>query len=390
MVRMACRERIDAGKEVSRFMSMIDKSHQGRDEVLKERDLLRQQLADAERTYQLRYDSLRAKFEKLAQQLLERTEELEQKNKALTTQIAERERIESALKESEDRYQRMVSAITAYVYTVEIRDGQPLETTHSMGCLAVTRYTPEDYIADPYLWYTMIHGDDRQLVARQIGKLLSGQDVSPIEHRLVRRDGKVIWVRNTMVSFRGATGRIIRYDGLIEDITKQKAIEDKLRASSTLDDLTGLHNRRGFLDFAQQQFWTAERLNKPLLLFFADLDGLKLINDSFGHAEGDAALILIAKILRSSFRESDIIGRMGGDEFAALALENDPTSADRIIRRIQNKIEEANLQKTQQYILSLSIGVARCDHEDGATLEDLLAQADARMYDEKQRKRDVP
>lgn len=367
---------------------MIDKSHQSIDDALKECEALRQQLADAERAYQLRYDTLRAKFEKLAQQLLERGEELEQKNKAMLTQIAERERMEHALKESEERYLRMVSAITAYVYTVEVRDGQTVETTHSMGCLTVTGYRPEDYITDPFLWYTMIHADDRQLVARHIGKLLSGQNVPPIEHRLIRRDGNVIWVRNTMASFRGDSGQIVRYDGLVEDITKQKIIEDKLRASSTMDDLTGLHNRRGFLDLAQQQYWTAARLNKPLLFFFADLDGLKAINDTFGHAEGDATLIQTAKILKASFRESDILGRMGGDEFAALALENDPSSADRIIRRIQKNIDEVNLRKNKQYQLSLSIGVARCDHADGASLEDLLAQADARMYDEKQRKKE--
>lgn len=368
---------------------MIDKSYHSIDEALKDCEALRQQLADAERAYQLRYDTLRTKFEKLAQQLLERTEELEQKNKALTTQIAERERVEHALKESDERYRRMVSAITAYVYTVVIRDGQAVGTTHSMGCLAVTGYAPEAYIADPFLWYTMIHPDDRQLVARQIGKILSGQDVPPIEHRLVRRDGKIIWVRNTMASYRDESGRIIRYDGLMEDITKQKNIEDRLRASSTMDDLTGLHNRRGFLDLAQQQYWTAARLNKPLLFFFADLDGLKIINDTFGHAEGDATLIQTARILKASFRESDILGRMGGDEFAALALENDPASADRIIRRIQMNIDEVNLRKNKQYQLSLSIGVARCDHADGATLEDLLAQADTRMYDEKQRKKEA-
>jgi diguanylate cyclase (GGDEF)-like protein/PAS domain S-box-containing protein len=370
-------------------MTMMDKSCQSIDEVLKECDRLRQELADAERAYQMRYDALRAKFEKLAPQLLERTEELEQKNQALTRHIAERERIENALKESEERYQRLVSAITAYVYTVEIRDGQAIETTHSMGCFTVTGYTPEDYIADPFLWYTMIHPEDRPVVAKHIGRLLSGQDFLPFEHRLVRRDAKIIWVRNTMVSYRDAAGRIIRYDGLIEDITKHKAIEEKLRASSTIDDLTGLHNRRGFLDLAQQQFWTAERLNKPLLLFFADLDGLKLINDNFGHSEGDAALIQTAKILKASFRESDIIGRMGGDEFAALALEKDPSSAERIVRRIQKNIDEANLRRPQQYLLSVSIGVARCDDENGTTLEDLLVKADARMYDQKQRKKEA-
>ena len=136
--------------------------------------------------------------------------------------------------------------MTAYTYSVEVRDGQA-ETTHSMGCFPLTGYMPDDYNSNPYLWHDMIHDDDRQLVNKTIKRLLSGQDVPPVEHRLIRRDGKVVWVRNTMVAHRNETGQVISYDGLIEDIAKRKNIEEKLKAASIVDELTGLHNRRGFL-----------------------------------------------------------------------------------------------------------------------------------------------
>jgi diguanylate cyclase (GGDEF)-like protein/PAS domain S-box-containing protein len=358
-------------------------------EEAQEIERLRQKLADAEHTRLKELEALRTSFGQLQQQFSERTAEFEQKNEALITEIAERKRIENALKESEERLRRMVNAVTAYTYSVEVRDGQAVETTHSMGCFPVTGYMPDDYKASPYLWHDMIHEDDRQMVKKAIKKLLSGQDVPSIEHRLIRRDGKVVWVRNTMVPHRDETGQVIRYDGLIEDIAKRKNIEEDLRAASIIDDLTGLHNRRGFLALAQQQLKIATRLKRPLLFFFIDLDGMKWINDNCGHAEGDVALMRTATVLKASFRESDIIGRMGGDEFAVLAFEseNEEGSAERLNLRIQSNIDAENLRQPSKYTLSLSIGTAQYDPACSATVEDLLAKADALMYDQKQKRK---
>ena len=185
------------------------------------------------------------------------------------------------------------------------------------------------------------------------------------------------------------TGQVFRYDGLIEDIAKRKNIEEELRAASIMDDLTGLHNRRGFLALSQQQLKIATRLKRALLFFFIDLDDMKLINDNFGHAEGDMALIRIAKVLKSSFRESDIIGRMGGDEFAVCAFEseNDEGSAERINSRIQGNVDTENLNQHSKYTLSLSIRHSRYDPTCSATVEDLIAKADALMYDQKQKRK---
>jgi diguanylate cyclase (GGDEF)-like protein/PAS domain S-box-containing protein len=366
---------------------MDDTSHSN--EEVKEIERLRQQLADAERTRLNELAVLRSSLEKLEHQFIERTEEFDQKNEALLAEIAERKRIENALKESEERLRGMVNAVTAYTYSVEVRDGQAVETTHSMGCFPVTGYMPDDYKASPYLWHDMIYEDDRLIVKKAIKKILSGQDVPSIEHRLSRRDGKVVWVRNTMVPHRDEAGQVIRYDGLIEDIAKRKNIEEELRAASIVDDLTGLHNRRGFLALAQQQLKIATRLKRPLLLFFIDLDGMKWINDNCGHAEGDVALIRTAKVLKASFRESDVIGRMGGDEFAVLAFEseNDEGSAERISGRIQSNVDAENFRQPSKYSLSLSIGISRYDTACRATVEDLLAKADALMYDQKQKRK---
>jgi len=143
--------------------------------------------------------------------------------------ITLRKKAEVALKESEERYKRMVSAVTTYTYSVGVREGVAVSTQHSVGCIPVTGYNPEDYEADPYLWYSMIHPDDRTMVENSTKEILAGHEVSPIEHRIIRRDGKVVWVRNTMVPFYDVNGRLTRYDGMIENITERKLAEEKIQ-----------------------------------------------------------------------------------------------------------------------------------------------------------------
>ena len=117
--------------------------------------------------------------------------------------------------------------MTTYRYTVWLKDGVPHTTEHSLGCVKATGYTPEEYQADPYLWISMVHAEDRQRVAQYAADVHAGRDVSPLEHRIVDRDGAVHWVRNTIVPHRD-NGRLVRYDGLVEDITERKLAQQAL------------------------------------------------------------------------------------------------------------------------------------------------------------------
>jgi PAS domain S-box-containing protein len=98
-----------------------------------------------------------------------------------------------------------------------------------MGCVPVTGYNPEDYKADPYLWHSMIHPDDWMMVENSLKEILAGHGVTPIEHRIIRRDGKVVWIRNTMAPYYDGDGHLIRYDGLIEDISERKRAEEEIQ-----------------------------------------------------------------------------------------------------------------------------------------------------------------
>ncbi len=344
------------------------------------------QKPDSEGTWEREYQKLQAQYAALEKLFHERSAELEAINVALTAEIAEKTRIEKELKNNQDRYRRMVNAITTYTYTVLLEDGHAVSTTHSIGCLAITGYHPSDYDRDPFLWHSMIHPDDRWLVEQQLQNMIAGNDVAPLEHRIFRRDGALEWVRNTIIAHRDELGRIIRYDGLVEDITARKNMEASLREASLTDELTGLYNRRGFFLLAEHLSGTAARLNRSLLLFFIDLDRMKWINDTLGHAEGDSALIRTGQALKDTFRDSDIVARIGGDEFAVLAIENLEFNDAQILERIDCAITAANMQQASAAPLSLSIGIARSDAGSFIPLEDLLALADSAMYEQKRKK----
>lgn len=149
---------------------------------------------------------------------------------------------------------------------------------------------------------------------------------------------------------------------------------------SLIDELTGLRNRRGFVVLAEQQLKLAQRTKKGLLLFCMDLDGLKVINDSFGHRDGDRALTQTAKILKDTFRHSDVLARMGGDEFAVLAIEAGSGNQKMLSTRLDQKLKESNDNQDLPFRLSLSVGSAYFDPSEPCSLEELILVADRTMY----------
>ena len=149
--------------------------------------------------------------------------------------FTEHKKMERELADSEERFRSMVNAITSYTYSVEVKEDNTISTTHSAGCLTVTGYSPQDYKADPFLWYTMIFPEDREKIEAYIKQLFSGKQVSAFEHRLIHRDGNVVWVRNTTVPYFSADGRLNRYDSVIENITEKKRLEEMLLHSQKMD-----------------------------------------------------------------------------------------------------------------------------------------------------------
>ncbi len=268
---------------------------------------------------------------------------------------------------------------------------------------AIIGTTPSGVITDWNVGAECVYGfDDDQVVGRPLADLLTdssrkefedvlqkvaaGQSAPHHEVHCCTRDGRVLHVSMTLSPMVDDAGSVEGISVIARDITEQVRLRRELRVLSLVDALTDLHNRRGFFHLASQQLKVASRTGQPMLLLFIDIDGLKTINDGLGHNEGDQALKDAAEVLRGAFRESDITARIGGDEFAVLALDAAAESRGYLRERIAERINRHNAEADRPYDLSVSVGTAVHDPKRPTTLDELLAEADARMYEEKRAK----
>jgi diguanylate cyclase (GGDEF)-like protein len=172
-------------------------------------------------------------------------------------------------------------------------------------------------------------------------------------------------------------------DELLKEVNERMLVEEKLRRISIIDDLTGLYNRRGFFELAEKQLAAAMRNRMKAFLFFMDLDNLKKINDVSGHKEGDNALLDASIVIKDTFRQSDIIARIGGDEFAVFSAEEAEDTAGSIISRLQNNIDWHNKRNRRPYELSISTGYVICDDFEKCSIGRMMEKADKSMYQHK-------
>ncbi len=150
---------------------------------------------------------------------------------AIGTDITEKIKTEERLRNSEERYRKITSTITDYIYTVYLKNGNPVKTIHGPGCIAVTGYSEEEFEQDPYLWIRIVYPDDRSIVEKHAKNLEKGIESSPIEHRIFHKNGEIRWVQNTPVLHYNEEGNLLSYDGLIKDITERKKTEIALKES---------------------------------------------------------------------------------------------------------------------------------------------------------------
>ena len=176
-------------------------------------------------------------------------------------------------------------------------------------------------------------------------------------------------------------------DKLYQKVSELEKANDHLRSLSLSDVLTGLNNRRGFMILATGLLKFARRAAYSVCLLYIDLDSLKYINDTFGHTAGDTAITHFARILTETFRDSDVIGRLGGDEFVVLIIDATESDLTSLQVRLQSNVDAHNLQSERGYALSLSLGVIRVDPDSTITMEELLYEADAAMYQHKKNRK---
>lgn len=222
-----------------------------------------------------------------------------------------------------------------------------------------------------------------EIFHREFPRYLVTGSVRDLELEVLRKDGTILPISLSSTALRDADGTFIRSRSTIFDISERRKHDEELRELATLDELTGLLNRRGFLSLADQAIKLAGRTGLPLAMLFADVDDLKVVNDTRGHEEGSSLLVEAADVLRSCTRESDIVGRLGGDEFCALLATAEPEGVPGVLDRIRETIARRNVEAPDGPPLSMSIGWSLFDPADPVSMDELIREADRRMYEEK-------
>jgi len=300
--------------------------------------------------------------------------------------ISERKRAIQALRDSEQRWQFALEGARDGVWDWNLVTNELFFSRQWKAMLGYAEYEIVDALEE---WDKRVHPDDKARAYADIEKHL--KDETPYyqnEHRLLCKDGTYKWILDRgMVVARDAAGKPTRLIGTHTDITGRKQAEETIRELSLVDDLTGLRNRRGFFVLGESQLSLARRLGRSVVLYFADLDGLKQINDEVGHAEGDRALADFAELLRTTFRESDVIARLGGDEFVVLALELPGVDTSESLVRIEENLKQFNHSAQRPFRLAASVGVAQHGPDSTESLTEMLGRADAGMYQVKLRHR---
>lgn len=300
--------------------------------------------------------------------------------------ITERKKAEEALRKSEDQIRLLLNSTVEAIYGVDLNG---ICTFCNNGCLRILGYKNYEELIGKNM-HRQIHHKQRdgtpipEEECSMVQAMRKGEGAHADDEVLWRADGTCFdaeyWSHPQF-----SDGRIVGAVVTFLDITERRRADDEIRTLAISDTMTDLYNRRGFITLAEQQIKRANRNNKNLLLVFIDIDDLKVVNDTWGHEEGDRLLINAANILKQTFRESDIIARIGGDEFAVL-VSDAAESSEIVLNRLTGRIESHNAHYGQQYHVSMSTGISVYDPANPCSLDDLMSLADQLMYMQKKEK----
>ncbi|MBD9587565.1 sensor domain-containing diguanylate cyclase [Pseudomonas sp. PDM03] len=239
-------------------------------------------------------------------------------------------------------------------------------------------------LADANQWRDSIYPDDLEYAERSLAEVLVKGAVEDREYRIITADGQVRWLSDKcFINRQAEPGQPLIIVGIAEDITDKKQMESELHRLATTDVLTQSSNRRHFFDCAHLEFEQARQKGTPLAFLLLDIDDFKLINDTYGHPEGDNVLQRIAECGQAALRRGDVFGRIGGEEFAAVFPGCAPDMAMQVAERLQREIQRLSFSHDDQtFGITVSQGLTSLTAED-LNLDSLFARADAAMYEAK-------
>lgn len=239
-------------------------------------------------------------------------------------------------------------------------------------------------LSDYNHWRDSVYPDDLDYAERSLAQVLVNGAVEDREYRIIAADGQVRWLSDKcFINRQAEPGEPVIIVGIAEDITEKKQMETELHRLATTDVLTQSSNRRHFFECANHEFEQARLQGKPLAFLLLDIDDFKVINDTYGHPEGDKVLQRIAESGRAALRRGDLFGRIGGEEFAAVFPGCAPDMAMQVAERLQREIQRLSFSHDDQtFGITVSQGLTSLTPED-ENLDSLFARADAAMYQAK-------
>jgi diguanylate cyclase (GGDEF)-like protein/PAS domain S-box-containing protein len=286
----------------------------------------------------------------------------------------ERKRAEEKLRESEERFRELAENIREvfYIYEQDIHQISYISPAY----MEIWGRTCESLYHEPESIWNSVHPEDKDRVMRSLEKK-NREEVEEV-YRIVRPDGSIGWIKDRSFPIFDDSGKVHRIVGIAADITDLKLGEEKLKYLSLHDPLTGLYNR---IYFEEEMSRIEKSRYDTVGIISCDVDGLKLVNDTLGHNQGDNLLVAAAGVIKGSFREGDLVARIGGDEFSVVLPNTTEPAVENACQRIQEAVASYNTTNPE-LPLSISVGFA-VSHGAHKSLKDLFKEADNNMYRKK-------
>jgi diguanylate cyclase (GGDEF)-like protein/PAS domain S-box-containing protein len=301
---------------------------------------------------------------------------------ALEADIAERKRAEAALKESEERFRSLFEQAAIGIAQISV-EGRFLKIND--GFCRIIGYSQQEVLAQGLTFQQLTFHEDLASDMTFKQKLLAGLiENYSVEKRYIRKDRSLAWVHLSTALVRDAEKKPLYFISAVQDITEHKNLQAEIERQARIDYLTGLANRRHFMELAEQELTRAMRYGSPLSIAMMDIDHFKRVNDTYGHKTGDVVLQKLSQLCQATLREVDIIGRIGGEEFAIILPETDGEKAAEVAERLRASIAktEIPLETGLPLHFTVSIGIATLQGSD-VNVDMLLNLADKALYEAK-------
>ncbi len=345
--------------------------------------LIKSELDDLIREKALAEAALYSARNELETRVRERTAELVATNRALNREISERREAEQALRASEKNYRDLVDSVNSIILRWDVHGRIVFMNSYGLFFFG---YRSEEIFGRSVIG--TIVPETEGATRRDLKALMRAIQRDPGRYRTnenenIKKDGSRVWVYWNNRAIKGKAGRIVEILSVGTDITARRKMEAELRRLATTDPLTGAFNRRQFFDKAKNEFQRHRRYGRAFVLLLMDLDHFKRINDNFGHPAGDAALKSFVNTARMIFRETDIFGRTGGEEFSAVLPETETDNAVTVADRLRAKVAALRVIAEGKSIhYTVSIGLTEMRPED-QTLREMVRRADEALYEAK-------